>query len=94
MSTEGYDDADDRRMREAQSAIVAALLPFTDNTPSWLLCLAVARVLRVLIRKAPTTMQKDILQTLGAYLRGNLEPPAGASSADSLLWTPNDERRN
>lgn len=84
MSQERYDEGDDRAMREVQKAIVDAILPHKDRVPSWLICLALARVLRVILRKAPKPTQGTLLPTLFAYLRGDTQQPGDSP----LLWTP------
>ena len=87
MGTNRYDEADDRQMRAAQKALVDALMPFTASTPSWLLCLALTRVLRVLLRKATKKQRDELLPTLFAYLRGDTQAPADKG----LIWTPGDD---
>jgi len=88
MSENQYDEADDRQMRVVQKALVDALIPFKDNTPSWLICLALARVLRVVLRKAPKTRREGLLPTLFAYLRGDTQAPG-----NGLIWTPDNDLR-
>lgn len=88
MSEQHYDEADDRAMRQVQSAIVQGIVPFSKLVPSWLIALALARCLRVVLRKAPPETQKALIPTLVAYLEGRTQPPAAGKS--SLLWTPGD----
>ena len=90
MGMDRYDEADDRQMRVVQKALVDALMPFTANTPSWLICLALTRVLRVVLRKAPKDRRNELLPTLFAYLRGDTQAPA----EKGLIWTPDDDLRS
>lgn len=90
MSHTHYDEADDRQMRGVQKAIVDAVLPFTASTPSWLICLALTRVLRAVLRKAPKKNRDELLPTLFAYIRGDTQAP----DDKGLIWTPgNDDPR-
>ena len=88
MSETQYDEADDHAMRQVQGAIVRAILPFTKLVPSWLVALALARCLRVVLRKAPAGTRAQLLPTLFDYLEGRTQPSAPASR---LLWTPNND---
>jgi len=92
MSEERYEESDDRTMRQVQGAIVQAIVPFTTLVPSWLIALALARCLRVVLRKAPELTKAQLYPVLFAYLEGRTQPPGAGRSG--LLWTPDSGAPN
>jgi hypothetical protein len=87
MSQDRYDAVDDLAMREVQKAIVDTVLPFTERIPSWLIVLALARVLRAVLRKAPTKQERlELMEPVVAYIQGRTQQPGAGKS--QLLWTP------
>lgn len=77
---------DVEKMGEAQRLITQALLPLLDNgVHPLILVFALARALRVILRKAPKHEQAEVRPVLFAYIAGSTQQPAGGST----LWTPN-----
>lgn len=71
-------------MKRIEKALVRALMPFAQSTDPLLGVLALARVMRAMLRKAPAPAQKQLQPVLRAYLEGrtSLEAP--------ILWQPGD----
>lgn len=85
MSEEKFDSADAEAMGRVQSGLVRAILPFQATVPTWLIALALARVLRVIIRKAPKQRQRELLPQITGYLEGRTTQPG---AGEGLIWTP------
>lgn len=86
MAFETFKQDDVAKMREAQATIVKAVMPMVERGVHPLLVVfAMARCLRVLLRKTTVEEQKQIRPALYAFIAGATEAPTPRANP---LWTP------
>lgn len=86
MALTEFRTEDQEKMGQAQAIIVQALLPMLHvGVHPLILVFALARALRVILRKTSKREQAEVLPVLFAYMRGDTQQPATGGSA---LWTP------
>lgn len=81
---ETFKEAEAHEMKRIEKAVIRALMPFAGSSDPLLGVLALARILRTLLRKAPASAQKQLVPVLVAYMKGQTSPDS------PILWTPGD----
>lgn len=84
MALETFRQEDADQMKRVEKALVKVILPFRAKTPPALVCLALLRCARTVLRLAPVNEQKELMPILVAFLEGRVAPPG----EKSILWTP------
>jgi len=80
---EQYRDIDFDQMKAIERELVAVLLPFRENTDPLLGVIALARVLRTMLRLGPDEAQQKLLPVLVAFIQGKTAPPGSGR-----IWMP------
>jgi len=86
-----YQQADVEKMHEAQHLIVNTVMPLVDRgVHPLLIVFAMARCMRVLLRKMSVDDQKAVRPAIFHFIAGATEAPANARGG-SALWTPDQK---
>jgi hypothetical protein len=74
-------------MKRIEQAVIEAIIPFRASTDPLLAVLALVRILRVMLREAKPSAQRELLPVLFSYLEGRTRLP-GETHEAGRLWLP------
>ena len=77
------DDMD--QMKRIERALVQVLLPFRASTNPVIVCLALLRCCRTVLRLTSKSEQREITPVLVAFLQGRTTPPPAGSDSGLIL---------